>query len=89
MGRASLYGTLGNRHDLFAAKSDLSTFLDNLALVRPTRLDYVPRIWDMLFGGVPERTGPRVAQRRRSRGAGSEAMAEQRQNLLADDLSRR
>ncbi len=51
MARGSLYGTLGNGGTAyFAAKSDLSTFLDDLALVRPTRLDYVPRIWDMLFG---------------------------------------
>ena len=51
MGRGSLYGTLGKGGTAyFAAKSDLSTFLDDLALVRPTRLDFVPRIWDMLFG---------------------------------------
>ena len=38
MGRACLYGTLGKGGTAyFAAKSDLSTFLDDLALARPTR----------------------------------------------------
>jgi fatty acid CoA ligase FadD9 len=83
MGRASLYGTLANGGTAyFAAKSDLSTFLDDLALVRPTRLDFVPRIWDMLFGEFQselDRRSPSGADR-----AALEAtvMAEQRQNLL-------
>jgi fatty acid CoA ligase FadD9 len=51
MGRGMLYGTLGNGGTVyFAARSDLSTFLDDLALVRPTQLNFVPRIWEMLFG---------------------------------------
>jgi fatty acid CoA ligase FadD9 len=33
----------------FAARSDLSTFLEDLALARPTQLNFVPRIWDMLY----------------------------------------
>jgi fatty acid CoA ligase FadD9 len=33
----------------FAASSDLSTFLTDLALVRPTQLILVPRVWDMIF----------------------------------------
>ncbi|CAN5459596.1 thioester reductase domain-containing protein [soil metagenome] len=50
MGRGILYGTLaGGGTVYFAAKSDLSTFLDDLALARPTQLNFVPRIWDMLF----------------------------------------
>ena len=50
MGRGILYGALGNGGTAyFAAKSDLSTFLEDLALVRPTQLSFVPRIWDMLF----------------------------------------
>ena len=50
MGRGILYGTLaGGGTVYFAAKSDLSTFLDDLALTRPTQLNFVPRIWDMLF----------------------------------------
>ena len=83
MGRGSLYGTLGKGGTAyFAAKSDLSTFLDDLALVRPTRLDFVPRIWDMLFGEFQSEL-----DRRSSSGADRAAleatvMAEQRQNLL-------
>jgi fatty acid CoA ligase FadD9 len=50
-GRGVLYGTLGNGGTAyFAAKNDLSTMLEDLALVRPTELTFVPRIWDMLFG---------------------------------------
>jgi len=53
MGRVILYSTLGaGGTAYFAAKSDLSTLLDDLALVRPTKLDLVPRIWEMLFQEV-------------------------------------
>ena len=79
MGRGILYGTLGSGGTAyFAAKSDLSTLLEDLALVRPTELNFVPRIWDMLFRRVPERGRPAVGrrrrpQRRRGRGAGRAA----------------
>ncbi len=84
MGRGSLYGTLGKGGTAyFAAKSDLSTFLDDLALVRPTRLDFVPRIWDMLFGEfhseLDRRSSPTGADRTTLEAT---VMAEQRQNLL-------
>ncbi len=50
MGRGILYGTLGNGGTAyFAAKSDLSTLLEDLRLVRPTELNFVPRIWEMLY----------------------------------------
>ena len=53
MGRGLLYGTLGaGGTAYFAAKSDLSTFLEDLALVRPTQLSFVPRIWDTIFAEV-------------------------------------
>jgi fatty acid CoA ligase FadD9 len=53
MGRGLLYGTLGiGGTAYFAARSDLSTFLDDLALVRPTQLNFVPRIWDMIFAEI-------------------------------------
>ncbi len=49
MGRGVLYGTLASGGTVyFAARSDLSTFLEDLALVRPTQMNFVPRIWDML-----------------------------------------
>ncbi|MGE2713657.1 carboxylic acid reductase [Mycolicibacterium litorale] len=50
MGRGLLCGSLGAGGTVyFAARSDLSTLLDDLRLVRPTQLGFVPRIWDMLF----------------------------------------
>jgi fatty acid CoA ligase FadD9 len=49
MGRGVLYGTLASGGTVyFAARSDLSTFLADLALVQPTQMNFVPRIWDML-----------------------------------------
>ncbi|MGZ6777522.1 MAG: carboxylic acid reductase [Mycobacterium sp.] len=53
MGRGLLYATLGvGGTAYFAARSDLSTFLEDLALVRPTQLYFVPRIWDMVFAEI-------------------------------------
>lgn len=43
MGRGILYGTLGNGGTAyFAARSDLSTLLEDLELVRPTEMNFVP-----------------------------------------------
>jgi fatty acid CoA ligase FadD9 len=83
MGRVILYSTLGvGGTAYFAAKSDLSTLLDDLALVRPTKLDLVPRIWEMLFQEVQSEV-----DRRQGDGADRDAvelrvMAEQRENLI-------
>ena len=72
MGRGVLYGTLGHGGTAyFTARSDLSTLFEDLALVRPTELNFVPRVWDMLFQRVPERSGPSVRRRCRSRGTRS------------------
>ncbi|HEV7420143.1 MAG TPA: AMP-binding protein, partial [Mycobacterium sp.] len=50
MGRGILFGSLASGGTVyFAARSDLSTFLEDLALARPTQLNFVPRIWDMLY----------------------------------------
>ncbi|OMC48051.1 oxidoreductase [Mycobacterium sp. IS-2888] len=75
MGRGILYGTLGNGGTAyFAAKSDLSTLLDDLALVRPTEMNFVPRIWETIYGEY---------QRQVDRGADeAEVMEDLRQNLL-------
>src|SRR5271169_5550775 len=86
MGRVILYGTLGNGGTAyFAAKSDLSTLLEDLELVRPTELNFVPRIWETLFGefqreverGLSEPTDPAVRT-----AVESEVLVEQRQYLL-------
>ena len=82
MGRGVLYGTLGNGGTAyFAAKSDLSTLLEDLELVRPTELNFVPRIWETLFAEYQRQVdrggGVRPTRRRRS-----EVMDEQRQYQL-------
>ncbi|WP_205877652.1 carboxylic acid reductase [Mycobacterium camsae] len=62
MGRGILYGTLGNGGTaFFAAKSDLSTFLEDLALVRPTEMNFVPRIWETLYGEFQSEVDRRLA----------------------------
>ncbi len=65
MGRVILYGTLGNGGTAyFAAKSDLSTLLEDLRLVRPTELNFVPRIWETLFGEFQREVDRRLATMR-------------------------
>ena len=50
IGRALLYRALAEGGtSYFVAKSDLSTYYEDLSLVRPTQLIMVPRICDMLF----------------------------------------
>ncbi len=80
MGRGVLYGTLASGGTVyFAARSDLSTFLDDLAMTRPTQLNFVPRIWDMLY----QEYVSEVDRRGVSDAAGEqEVMADLRQSLL-------
>ncbi|MCV7253206.1 AMP-binding protein [Mycobacterium hackensackense] len=75
MGRGILYGALAAGGTVnFAARADLSTFLDDLALTRPTQLNFVPRIWDMLFQEFQSRT---------AHGADEDAvLADMRENVL-------
>jgi len=48
-GRSMLYATLGvGGTAYFAARADLSTLLDDLSSVRPTQLNFVPRVWELL-----------------------------------------
>jgi fatty acid CoA ligase FadD9 len=89
MGRGILYGTLGNGGTAyFAAKSDLSTLLEDLELVRPTELNFVPRIWETLFGEFQRQVGRRLSDgAAESRAAERQAveaqvLEEQRQYLL-------
>ncbi|WP_407558014.1 carboxylic acid reductase [Mycobacterium paraintracellulare] len=87
MGRGILYGTLGNGGTAyFAARSDLSTLLEDLELVRPTEMNFVPRIWETLYGEFQRQVERRLADG----DAGPEAretveaavLQEQRQYLL-------
>jgi fatty acid CoA ligase FadD9 len=82
LGRNNLYQTLCNGGTAyFAAKSDLSTFLDDLAMVRPTLLNFVPRIWDIIFDEFQSEVDRRSEGGDRAR-VEAEVMAEQRQNVL-------
>ncbi|MEU0506133.1 carboxylic acid reductase [Nocardia sp. NPDC005998] len=49
-GRMALYGVLARGGTAyFTAKSDVSTLFEDIGLVRPTELFFVPRICDMVF----------------------------------------
>src|SRR5271169_2557888 len=86
MGRGTLYGTLGNGGTAyFAAKSDLSTLLEDLELVRPTELNFVPRIWETLYGEYLRQVDRRLADPTDSaarEAVESEVLNEQRQYQL-------
>jgi fatty acid CoA ligase FadD9 len=83
MGRVILYSTLGaGGTAYFAAKSDLSTLLDDLALVRPTKLDLVPRLWEMLFQEVQSEVDRRAGDGTDRAAVELQVMAEQRENLI-------
>ncbi|OBK39893.1 oxidoreductase [Mycobacterium sp. 1245111.1] len=83
MGRGTLYGTLGNGGTAyFAAKSDLSTLLEDLRLVRPTELNFVPRIWEMLYSEYQSEVGKRTAEGVDQKTAESQVLTELRDELL-------
>jgi fatty acid CoA ligase FadD9 len=83
MGRGTLYGTLGNGGTAyFAAKSDLSTLLEDLELVRPTELNFVPRIWETLYGEYQRQVERRLTDGADREAVEAEVMDEQRQYLL-------
>ena len=83
MGRGILYGTLGHGGTAyFAAKSDLSTLFEDLALVRPTELNFVPRIWDMLFSEFQSEVDRRSVDGGDRAALEADVMADQAQNLL-------
>src|ERR1700722_8123622 len=83
MGRGTLYGTLGNGGTAyFAAKSDLSTLLEDLRLVRPTELNFVPRIWEMLYSEYQGEVGRRTAEGADRQAAESQVLSELRNEQL-------
>jgi fatty acid CoA ligase FadD9 len=83
MGRGILYGTLGNGGTAyFVAKSDLSTLLEDLELVRPTELNFVPRIWETLYAEYQRQVDRRVVAGADRASAESEVLVEQRDYLL-------
>jgi fatty acid CoA ligase FadD9 len=81
--RGVLYGTLGNGGTAyFVANSDLSTLLDDLALVRPTQVNFVPRIWDTLFDAFRAERDRRLADGADPKSVEAEVITELRQNQL-------
>jgi fatty acid CoA ligase FadD9 len=83
VGRFILFGTLVNGGTAyFAAKSDLSTFLQDLALVRPTELAFVPRIWELLFQEFQSELDRRSFEGGSRVALEAEVLAEMRQDLL-------
>ena len=83
MGRGTLYGTLGNGGTAyFAAKSDLSSLLEDLRLVRPTELNFVPRIWEMLYSEYQSEIGRRTGEGADRQAAASQVLTELRHEQL-------
>ncbi|OBK68931.1 oxidoreductase [Mycobacterium colombiense] len=82
-GRITLYGTLANGGTAyFTARSDLSALLDDLAMVRPTQLSFVPRVWDMLAQQFQRELDRRAAASEDIDRLKSELLAEQREHVL-------
>jgi fatty acid CoA ligase FadD9 len=85
MGRGILYGTLGNGGtSYFGATSDMSTLLEDLALVRPTEINFVPRVWETLAQEYQSRVDRRSSQDTDRAAVEAEVMTEMRKDLLGD-----
>ncbi|WP_234792580.1 carboxylic acid reductase, partial [Mycolicibacterium fortuitum] len=84
MGRGILYASLAAGGTCyFAARSDLSTLLEDLALTRPTELNFVPRVWEMIHSEYQSRVDQRLAEGGRDREAvEAEVLAEVRDKVL-------
>ena len=91
MGPAILFGTLGSGGTAyFAAKSDLSTLLEDLALVHPTDVEHRAAGLGNAVPGVSKRAGPAICRRCRQSGAGGRGHGRAApQNCSADGSSRR
>ena len=83
LGQLILFGTLGSGGTAyFAAKSDLSTLLEDLGLVHPTDLNTVPRVWEMLFQAYEGELNRRSADGADKAALEAEVMAELRRKLV-------
>ena len=83
MGQAILFGTLGSGGTAyFAAKSDLSTLLEDLTLVHPTDLNTVPRVWELLFQACQSELNRRSADGANQAALQAEVIAELRHKLV-------
>ncbi|MUL84344.1 MULTISPECIES: carboxylic acid reductase [unclassified Mycolicibacterium] len=84
MGRGILYASLAAGGTCyFAARSDLSTLLEDLALARPTELNFVPRVWEMIHSEFQSRVDHRLADAGQNRETvEAEVLAEVRDQVL-------
>ncbi|WP_101951135.1 carboxylic acid reductase [Mycobacterium sp. 3519A] len=83
MGRITLYATLGvGGTAYFTGRADLSTLLEDFALVRPTQLLLVPRIWEMLYQHVQSEVNRRADGTSDRQALEALVMAEQRGTLF-------
>ncbi|KUI19979.1 carboxylic acid reductase [Mycobacterium sp. GA-2829] len=83
MARGGLYATLGaGGTAYFAARSDLSTLLEDLVLVRPTQMSFVPRIWDMIFAEFGREVDRRIGEGADAQAAEAEVLDHLRQHVL-------
>jgi fatty acid CoA ligase FadD9 len=83
LGQLILFGALGSGGTAyFAARSDLSTLLQDLALVHPTDLNTVPRVWEMLFQAYQSELNRRSADDADNAALEAEVMAELRGKLV-------
>jgi fatty acid CoA ligase FadD9 len=83
LGQLILCGALGSGGTAyFAARSDLSTLLEDLALVHPTDLNTVPRVWEMLFQAYQSELNRRSADDADKAALQAEVMAELRGKLV-------
>ena len=83
LGQLVLFGALGSGGTAyFAAKSDLSTLLEDLALVHPTDLNTVPRVWELLFQAYQSELNRRSADGADKAALEAEVMAELRGKLV-------
>jgi fatty acid CoA ligase FadD9 len=83
LGQLILFGALGSGGTAyFAARSDLSTLLEYLALVHPTDVNTVPRVWEMLFQAYQSELNRRSADGADNAALEAEVMAELRRKLV-------
>jgi fatty acid CoA ligase FadD9 len=83
MGRVLLYNALAHGGTcFFAARSDLSTLIEDIALVRPTELGMPPRICDMLFQRYQAEVDRRAGQGEDRAAIEADVKAELREKFL-------
>jgi fatty acid CoA ligase FadD9 len=83
LGQLVLFGALGSGGTAyFAAKSDLSTVLEDLALVHPTDLNTVPRVWELLFQAYQSELNRRSVDSADQAALQAGVMAELRRKLV-------